>query len=138
MLETGFSLIAVNLPSLYVLVAHVSAESIVRSVRSMISLQSIRSRSQRNSPNNSNRSNRSNRGAEASHPYTRKDSSTSGEMELVDPKAGDFSIIIDRSEAGASADHFREDLEPGIHVQKTVHVGSKERVAMSPPSSSRN
>lgn len=42
-LETGLSLIAVNLPSLWYLLTKVKPESILRSVRSMISLRSQRS-----------------------------------------------------------------------------------------------
>lgn len=42
-LETGLSLIAVNLPSLWFLFSKVSPESVLRSVRSMISLGSDRS-----------------------------------------------------------------------------------------------
>ena len=42
-LETGLSLIAVNLPSLWFLFSKVSPERVLRSVRSMISLRSDRS-----------------------------------------------------------------------------------------------
>ena len=42
-LETGLSLIAVNLPSLWFLFSEVSPERVLRSVRSMISLGSDRS-----------------------------------------------------------------------------------------------
>ena len=43
-LETGLSLIAVNLPSLWFLVGKVNPESVLRSVRSMLSLSSQHSR----------------------------------------------------------------------------------------------
>lgn len=50
-------------------------------------------------------------------------------MELVAPKdTGDFSITIDGHEDEANASKHQKDLEPGIHVQKSVHVASKHMV----------
>lgn len=43
MLETGISLVAVNLPSLWLLFTSVTPEKVIRSIRSVLSLASLRS-----------------------------------------------------------------------------------------------
>lgn len=43
MLETGISLVAVNLPSLWLLFTSVTPEKVIRSIRSVLSLGSLRS-----------------------------------------------------------------------------------------------
>lgn len=44
MLETGISLVAVNLPSLWLLFTSVTPEKVIRTIRSVLSLESLRSR----------------------------------------------------------------------------------------------
>lgn len=43
MLETGISLVAVNLPSLWLLFSSITPQSIIRGLRSMLSIHSLRS-----------------------------------------------------------------------------------------------
>ncbi|CAG8979098.1 hypothetical protein HYALB_00000229 [Hymenoscyphus albidus] len=115
MLETGFALIAVNLPSLWGLISQFSPESIIRSVRSLISLRSNLS---------SHHSTRGGVGDPLS--YTRKNSSSASQnIELVSPNdIADFSITAER----ARAQNHDHDLESGIQVQQSVQILSQERI----------
>lgn len=114
MLETGFTLIAVNLPSFWSIVSKVSAESIIRSVRSLVSLGSIRSEGSRCGTN--------------PHSYERKDSSSTQNLELVAPKdTGDVSATIERQKDTNLHQLYREDVELGIYVQKTLRQALRER-----------
>ncbi|CAG8955511.1 hypothetical protein HYFRA_00009463 [Hymenoscyphus fraxineus] len=114
MLETGFTLIAVNLPSLWSIISNFSPESIVRSVRSLISLRSMRSDGSHD--------------GSSTRPYPRKNSSSTQGIELVAPEdTADFSITVETQKSKDTAYGYHNDLENGIHVQKTVQQASKER-----------
>ncbi|KAF4628103.1 hypothetical protein G7Y89_g10045 [Cudoniella acicularis] len=122
MLETGFTIIAVNLPSLWSMIAKLSPESIIRSVRSIISLRSLPS----------NLSNGSRGGDPRS--YVRKTSASTSQdnIELVAAEdTADFNITIERQGGKRdrqSPDMYQKDLESGIYVQKSVRVASKQRL----------
>jgi len=114
MLETGFTLIAVNLPSLWSIVSKVSPESIVRSVRSILSLTSLRSEGSQ--------------GGNNARPYTRKHSSSTQDIELVAPEdTADFSITIERQKDKTNHQVYQQALDNGIYVHQTVQQASKER-----------
>lgn len=49
LLEVGMACIAVNLPSMWFLISHVTPEAVLRSIRSVVSLQSLRSTKSRQS-----------------------------------------------------------------------------------------
>lgn len=114
MLETGFTLIAVNLPSLWSIFSQFSPESIVRSVRSLISLGSTR--------------NDASQGGSNTRTYTRKNSSSTQDIELVAPEdTTEFSITVERQKSKDAGHTYHNDLENGIHVQKTVQQASRQR-----------
>jgi hypothetical protein len=122
MLETGFTLIAVNLPSLWSLIAKVSVGSIVASVRSAISLRSTPSE----------RGSRT--GGSNSRSYIRKNSiPESQDIELVASEDKfDLSTTIERQKDGGRSEHEapHNDLENGIYVQRSLQMSSRERSGM--------
>ncbi|KAM3080819.1 hypothetical protein ACMFMG_004773 [Clarireedia jacksonii] len=119
MLETGFTLIAVNLPSLWSLIAKVSVGSIVALVRSVISLRST--------PNERT-------GGSNLRSYVRKNSiPESQDIELVAPEDKvDLGTTIERQKDGGRSDHEapQNDLESGIYVQKSLQMSSREPSGM--------
>ncbi|KAF4628542.1 hypothetical protein G7Y89_g9609 [Cudoniella acicularis] len=89
MLEIGFSIIAVNLPSLWSIISKVFPESIIRSVRRIISLRSLQS----------NNSHSSRSGGNNSRSCARKNSTSTSQdnIELVAPEdTADFNTMVER------------------------------------------
>ena len=122
MLETGFSFIAINLPSLWGMVSRVSIESVIRSVRSLLSLNS-----QSSSSSSANGPPRLGDNSSALFP-----GSHSLNVELVHQGGAQakFSTKVTRSnwvdldddddDDDDVRDHTaRADLESGIRVQKS-------------------
>ena len=114
MLETGFSLIAVNLPSLWGMVSRASVDSILRSIRSLLS-------SHRQSSNATSR-----RFAGLGYDFSMRRSSNVGtqNVELV-PQGGsaEFQTVATwefEESDGMSNKRKETDLESGIRVQKSV------------------
>jgi len=113
MLETGFAIIAVNLPSLWSIIAKVSPISLIRSLRSFITLGSVGSE-------------HGSRGQFSGRTYHRKSSlaSTSNQdISLVPQSGGDCTITIERQMGKeGSTRTYEQDLESGIHVKQSLKI----------------
>lgn len=116
MLEIGFATIALNIPSIWVLIGNVSLESVVRSVRSVFSVSS----------GSASHTAASNTAApptlrRTDKPTASGDDSSTIELVPIDRQAEFYSTAT-----GPAADvkqHRNEssaDLEPGIRVERRI------------------
>ena len=113
MLETGFSLIAINLPCLGWLISRVPVESALRTVRSLLT---IRSRS-------SNASSHRYAGFEGRPVKHKASFGSSQDLGLVPQRLpAEVTTIVARSEAAEEhmEDRWDTDLESGIRVKKSL------------------
>ena len=113
MLETGFSIIAINLPCLGWLISRVPVESALRTVRSLLT---IRSRS-------SNASSRRYAGFEGRTAMHKPSFGSSHDLELVaQGLPAEVTTIVASSEAGDEHMDYRTDgdLESGIRVKQSL------------------
>lgn len=110
MLEIGISLIAVNLPSLWMLFTSVTPEKVIRSIRSVISLGSLRSRG-------SSRGDVDNAVGKASTAGSTRPSESSGRLRN--------DVEAQKAEVYATPDEIqphREELGNDVHIRSTVSI----------------
>lgn len=119
MLETGISLVAVNLPSLWLLLKSVTLQSIIRGLRSMLSLHSLRSsgsgdietrdvRVTKDSPNQWLKSRSPTAPADGAGDHRRYDVEAQGNERLA---------------AGIEEAMERDSLDMGIHMSRVESIG---------------
>lgn len=125
MLETGFTIIAVNLPSLWSLITQDSVGSITRSLRKAFFFRSFHSKRG------------SRRAGSNARSYVRKSSfSGSQQIELVKvpglPPEGttEFCTTVERHNRDLKTEYDarKGDLESGIYVQISLQETSKEQL----------
>lgn len=120
MLETGFTIIAVNLPSLWSLITQDYVGSITRSLREAVFFRSFQSKRGSRSAGSNARS------------YVRESSfSGSQQIELVAPEGTtEFCTTVERHNRDLKTEYDarKGDLENGIYVQISLQVTSKEQL----------